>query len=88
MNVLALASEQIVLWQVVLAVAAVVVVVVIALLTLLVKLVADVHDGVEGLWTVAKNLAANTATILQVERAAQALDEVGAELQRHAELRS
>lgn len=86
MSVLALAAEHVVLWQVALAVGAVVVAVVIVLLTLLVKLVGDVEEAVAGLWTVAKSLAANTATALQLDRTATALDEVGAELQRHDEV--
>ncbi|MGH3902921.1 MAG: hypothetical protein ACRDTE_01785 [Pseudonocardiaceae bacterium] len=84
--VLALATEEIMLWQVTLAVGAVVIVVVIALLGLLLYLVGSIETGVLRLWDVAQGVAGNTANIKIALAVADSLDEVVDEAGRHARL--
>jgi len=84
--VLALAAEEITLWQVTLAVGAVVIVVVIALLSLLLNFVRSIETGVQRLWDVAQGVAGNTANIKVALAVADTLDEVADEARRHARL--
>ncbi|MCA1671614.1 MAG: hypothetical protein LC799_05235 [Actinobacteria bacterium] len=84
--VLALATEEITLWQVTLAAGAVVLVVVIALLSLLLSLVRSIETSVRRLGDVAQGVASNTANIKTALAVADSLDEVMAEARRHAGL--
>lgn len=81
--VAALFTEEVILWQVALAVGAVVLVVVVVLLDLLRRLVTDIDTHVGSLWKVATNLAANTATAHQLDETAVALRELRDEVQQH-----
>ncbi|MGH3915845.1 MAG: hypothetical protein ACRDTC_20905 [Pseudonocardiaceae bacterium] len=84
--VLALASEEITLWQVALAAGVVVIVVVIALLSLLLRFVGSIEASVQGLGAVAQGVAGNTANIKIALAVADSLDEVAEEARRHAGL--
>jgi hypothetical protein len=84
--VLALATEEITFWQVMLAIGAVVIVVVIALLSLLLYLVGSIEAGVQRLWDVAQGVRGNTANIKIALAVADTLDEIADEARRHAQL--
>jgi hypothetical protein len=84
--VLALAPEEITLWQFILAAGALVLVVVIALLSLLLYLVRSIEASVYRLWDVAQGIRGNTANIKIALAVADSLDEVVAEVRRHAAL--
>lgn len=84
--VLALATEEITLWQVTLAVGAAVIVVVAALLGLLLYFVRSIETGVQRLRDVAQGVAGNTANIKIALAVADTLDEVADEARRHAQL--
>lgn len=81
-------SEQKVFWEITLGMGLVVILVVIALLTLLTRLVRDIDVGVSALWTMAKRMAANTATTYQFGNNAAIVDEIREELEAHDELLS
>ncbi|MQA13020.1 MAG: hypothetical protein GEV09_02315 [Pseudonocardiaceae bacterium] len=84
--VLALAAEEITLWQVTLAVGAVVIVAVAALLGLLLYFVRSIETGVERLRDVAQGVRGNTANIKTALAVADTLDEVADEVRHHARL--
>lgn len=84
--VLALAAEEIMLWQVILSLGAVVIVVVIALLSLLLYYVRSIEAGVQRLWGVAQGVAGNTGNIKLALAVADTLDEITEEAGRHARL--
>jgi hypothetical protein len=84
--VLALATEEIKFWQVLLAVGAVVIIAVIALLSLLLYLVRSIETSVQRLWDVAQGVAGNTANIKIALAVADTLDEIAEEARRHARL--
>lgn len=86
MVVLALAVEEITLWEVALAVGAVVIIVVIALLGLLLQLVRSIETGAGALLDVAVGVAGNTGNIKTALTVAETLDKVAAEAGRHAQL--
>jgi hypothetical protein len=83
---LALANEEITFWQVILIIGAVVIVAVIALLSLLLRLVGSIETGVQQVRDVAQGVAGNTANIKVALDVVASLDEVTAELRRHARL--
>jgi ABC-type sulfate transport system permease subunit len=83
---LALAAEDINLWQITLIAGAVVIVAVIALLSLLLVFVRSIETGVQQLWDVAKGVASNTGNIKIALAVADSLDEVAEEARRHARL--
>ncbi|MBV9142961.1 MAG: hypothetical protein JO115_18960 [Pseudonocardiales bacterium] len=83
---LALASEEITFWQVILAIGAVVIVVVIALLSLLLRFVRSIETGVQQLGDVAQGVASNTGNIKVALTVAATLDEIADEARRHAQL--
>ncbi len=83
---LALAAEEIMLWEVALAVGAVVIVVVIMLLSALLSFVRSIETNVQGLGDVAQGVAGNTANIKIALVVADSLDEVVDEAGRHARL--
>lgn len=84
--VLALASEEITLWQMTLIAGAVVIVAVIALLSLLLALVRSIGTSVRQLGGAAQAVAGNTANIKVALAVAATLDEIIAEAGRHARL--
>ncbi|MGH3867964.1 MAG: hypothetical protein ACRDQ4_17935 [Pseudonocardiaceae bacterium] len=84
--VLALASEEITFWQILLVIGAVVIVAVIALLSLLLYLVGSIEAGVQRLWDVAQGVRGNTANIKVALAVADTLDEIADEARRHAQL--
>ncbi|MGH3941277.1 MAG: hypothetical protein ACRDTG_22120 [Pseudonocardiaceae bacterium] len=86
MMTLALAAEEIMLWEVALAVGAVVIVVVIMLLSALLSFVRSIETNVQGLGDVAQGVAGNTANIKIALVVADSLDEVVDEAGRHARL--
>jgi hypothetical protein len=84
--ILALAAEEIMFWEVALAVGAVVVVTVILLLSALLSFVRSIETNVQGLGAVAQGVAGNTANIKIALAVADSLDEVVDEAGRHARL--
>ncbi len=88
MFLLALDSNEKVLWLVALGMGLVVILVVIALLTLLHRLVGDIDDGVDSLWTVTKRLAQNTTGLYQLAGTASVLRALREELIGHDRLLS
>jgi hypothetical protein len=84
--VLALATEEITFWQVILIIGAVVIIAVIALLSLLLYLVRSIETGVQGLGDVAQGVASNTGNIKIALAVADSLDEIADEARRHAQL--
>jgi uncharacterized membrane protein YhhN len=81
-------SDQRVFWEIGLGIGLVVVLVVIALLTLLTTIVKDIDLSVAALWTMAKRMAANTATTYQLGTIANSVDDVTEELRLHEQLLS
>jgi hypothetical protein len=84
--IVALAAEEIMLWEVALAIGAVVVVVVIGLLSLLLSFVRSIEANVQRLGGVAQGVAGHTANIKTALVVADSLDEVVDEAGRHARL--
>ncbi len=84
--VLALASAEITLWQIILSLGAVVIVAVIALLSLLLSFVGSIEATVQGLGSVARGVAGNTGHIKIALAVADSLDEIADEAGRHARL--
>lgn len=84
--VLALASEEIAFWQVMLALGAIVLLAVIALLSLLLRLVSSIEASVQRVGDVAQGVAGNTANIRVALAVADSLDEIMDEARRHAAL--
>jgi hypothetical protein len=84
--VLALATEEITFWQVILIIGAVVIIAVIALLSLLLYLVRSIETGVQRLGDVAQGVASNTGNIKIALAVADSLDEIADEARRHAQL--
>jgi type II secretory pathway component PulC len=84
--ILALAAEEVMFWEVALAVGAVVIIVVIALLSLLLSFVRSIETNVQRLGGVAQGVAGNTANIKIALAVADSLDEVVEEAGRHARL--
>jgi type II secretory pathway component PulC len=84
--ILALAAEEVMFWEVALAVGAVVIIVVIALLSLLLSFVRSIETNVQRLGGVAQGAAGNTANIKIALAVADSLDEVVEEAGRHARL--
>ncbi|MGH3916660.1 MAG: hypothetical protein ACRDTC_25090 [Pseudonocardiaceae bacterium] len=85
MNV-ALVAEEIMLWEVALAMGAVVIVVVIILLSTLLSFVRSIENNVQRLGHVAQGVAGNTANIKIALAVADSLNEVVDEAGRHARL--
>lgn len=83
---LALAAEEITIWQITLIAGAVVLVAVIALLSLLLYLVNSIETRVQRLSHVAQGVAGNTANIKIALAVAGSLDEIIDEARRHARL--
>jgi hypothetical protein len=83
---LALAGEEVMLWQVILALGAVVIIVVIALLGLLLHYVGSIEAGVRRLRGVAQGVAGKTANIKVALTVADTLDEIVDEAGSHARL--
>ena len=83
---LALANEETTFWGVMLIIGAVVIVAVIALLSLLLALVRSIETGVQQVQDVAQGVAGNTSNIKVALAVVASLDEVIAELRRHARL--
>lgn len=86
MNLLALQSEHITFWWITLGMGAVVIVAVIVLLSLLVSFVDDIDQNVKDVWDTATRLAANTATTWMLQQTAVRTEELGQEVQKHADL--
>lgn len=86
MLVLALATEETTLWWVALGIGLVVILVVIALLTFLRRLVEDIDVGVAELWAMATRVAANTATVWQLNVTARHLSQIEEEALLHDDL--
>ncbi|MGH3905422.1 MAG: hypothetical protein ACRDTE_14720 [Pseudonocardiaceae bacterium] len=84
--ILALVAEEIMFWEVALAVGAVVIVTVIMLLSTLLSFVRSIETNVQGLGDVAQGIADNTANIKIALAVADSLDEVVDEAGRHARL--
>jgi hypothetical protein len=84
--ILALASEEIAFWQIMLALGAVVLLAVIALLSLLLRLVGSIEASVQRVGNVAQGVAGNTANIKIALAVADSLDEIADEARRHAAL--
>jgi hypothetical protein len=84
--VLALAPEEITLWQGTLVAGAVVLVAVIALLSLLLYLVNSIGTNVQRLEDVAQGVGGNTANIRVALAVIATLDEITNEALRHARL--
>ncbi|MDQ3765405.1 MAG: hypothetical protein M3460_29275 [Actinomycetota bacterium] len=84
--VLALSTEEITFWQVMLVIGAVVIVAVIALLSLLLYLVGAIEASVQRLGNVVQGVAGNTANIKIALAVADSLDEIADEARRHARL--
>ncbi|MDQ2881665.1 MAG: hypothetical protein M3Y48_10660 [Actinomycetota bacterium] len=80
------AADEIVFWEVMLALGAVVIIVVIALLSLLLSFVRSIEASVVGVGDVARGVAGNTANIKVALAVADSLDEVVDEAGRHARL--
>lgn len=83
---LAVTAPEETLWVVSLGIGAVVIAVVILLLTFLVKLLNVIDTNVAEVWATATRLAANTATIWQVNTAANTLERVKQEALVHDQL--
>ncbi|MGH3972008.1 MAG: hypothetical protein ACRDS9_01580 [Pseudonocardiaceae bacterium] len=83
---LALATEEITFWQVILIIGVVVIVAVIALLSLLLRIVGSIEASVQQLGGVAQGVAGNTTNIKVALAVADSLDEIAAEARRHAQL--
>lgn len=88
MFLLAVGSDERVLWEIALGMGLVVIIVVIALLTLLIRLVKEIDVGVHSLWTVTKRLAQNTTGLYQLAGTASVLRALREELIRHDKLLS
>lgn len=86
MMVQGFAPAEITVWQIALGIGLVVVLVVIALLTLLLSIVHDIDRGVLGVWETAKRLAANTATVWQLQGTVTALTQLKEEALLHDQL--
>ncbi len=86
--IIALDSQEKVLWYIALGIGAVVICVVIVLLTLLMRLVQDIEVGVDSLWTVTKRMAQNTTGLYQLAGTGSVLRALREELLRHDELLS
>lgn len=84
--ILALAAEEIMFWEVALAIGAVVIVAVIVLLSTLLSFVRSIETNVQRLGEVAQGVAGNTANIKIALAVADSLDEVVDEAGRHARL--
>ncbi|MGH3821843.1 MAG: hypothetical protein ACRDRA_03220 [Pseudonocardiaceae bacterium] len=84
--VLALAPQEITLWEITLAIGAVVIVAVIALLSLLLSFVRSIETNVQRLRDVAQDVRGDTANIKVALAVADSLDEVAEEARRHAQL--
>lgn len=82
----ALVAEEIMLWEVALAMGAVVIVVVITLLSTLLSFVRSIENNVQRLGYVAQGVAGNTANIKIALAVADSLNEVVDEAGRHARL--
>jgi hypothetical protein len=80
------AADEIVFWEVMLALGAVVIVVVIALLSLLLSFVRSIEASVVRVGSVAQGVAGNTANIKIALAVADSLDEIADEAGRHARL--
>ncbi|MDQ2789705.1 MAG: hypothetical protein DLM60_12005 [Pseudonocardiales bacterium] len=80
------AADEIVFWEVMLALGAVVLLVVIALLSLLLSFVRNIEASVVRVGDVARGVAGNTANIKIALTVADSLDEVVDEAGRHAQL--
>ncbi|MGH3549971.1 MAG: hypothetical protein ACRDQU_18055 [Pseudonocardiaceae bacterium] len=80
------AADEIVFWEVMLALGAVVLLVVIALLSLLLSFVRSIEASVVRVGDVARGVAGNTANIKIALAVADSLDEVVDEAGRHAQL--
>ncbi|MGH9179458.1 MAG: hypothetical protein ACRD0N_13005 [Acidimicrobiales bacterium] len=85
---MALQSEHVTFWWITLGMGAVVIVAVIVLLSLLVSFVDDIDRNLMDVWDTATRLAANTATTWMLNQTVARTEELGAELDRHAELLS
>ena len=85
---LALAAQEITMWQVALGLGVVVLLVVVALLSALMKIIRNIDQGVKGVWETATRVAANTATTWQLKETASTLEEIKREALRHDELLS
>lgn len=86
--ILALDSQEKVLWYIALGIGLVVILVVIVLLTLLSRLVQDIDIAVDSLWTVTKRVAQNTTGLYQLAGTGSVLRALREELLRHDELLS
>lgn len=86
--IIALDSQEKVLWYIALGIGFVVICVVIVLLTLLMRLVQDIEVGVDSLWTVTKRMAQNTTGLYQLAGTGSVLRALREELLRHDELLS
>lgn len=84
--VLALTSAEASFWGVYLIIGAIVIVAVVALLSLLLGLVRSIETNVQRLQGVAQGVAGNTENIGTALAVVASLDEVIAELRRHAQL--
>ena len=82
----ALQSEHVTFWWITLGMGAVVIVAVIVLLSLLVSFVDDIDRNLMDVWDTATRLAANTATTWMLHQTVARTEELGAEVDRHAEL--
>ena len=80
------AADEIVFWEVMLALGAVVIIVVIALLSLLLSFVRSIEASVVRVGSVAQGVAGNTANIKIALAVADSLDEIADEAGRHARL--
>ena len=80
------ASEHVTFWWITLGMGAVVVIAVIVLLSLLVSFVDDIDRNLKDVWDTATRLAANTATTWMLGQTVARTAELGAEVDRHAEL--
>ena len=83
---MALQSEHITFWWITLGMGAVVIIAVIVLLSLLVSFVDDIDRNLKDVWDTATRLAANTATTWMLQQTAVRVEELGTEVERHAEL--
>lgn len=86
MGIIALQSEHVTFWWITLGMGAVVIVAVIVLLSLLVSFVDDIDRNLKDVWDTATRLAANTATTWMLQQTVARTEELGAEVDRHAEL--
>ena len=85
---MALQSEHVTFWWITLGMGAVVIVAVIVLLSLLVSFVDDIDRNLMDVWDTATRLAANTATTWMLNQTVARTEELGHEVDRHAELLS